>query len=311
MSEPTAPAAPAASSEPTIESTSSIVEAAAADIRSEESAPSEPVASGTTTTTAAPTESAAPVTQAEKDELAEMLGITGDGTTKWTARVNYSKVHKAFKALREKQAAEHAAAVKQHADENASTRQQIERFDQLVANPEQLLSALASIHPAYRQYVGKVATASTPPTGTPTRIETMEDLQRVIDQQVAAKLAPIEQERQANQFIAEAVPRIKAQLAEAETWPLFKENKAEIQAAVSKLPQNLAPDAVLRMAYQSVVLPKLAANRDIVRSEVMAELKSRPHSSTVTTTVSGRGVQSPEAVDTADIVRQALAGIKD
>jgi hypothetical protein len=302
-------AAPAESSAP-VESTESIVAEAAADLRSEESAPSEPTGStgSTTTSTTQPAAPAAPLTAAEKDELAEALGITATDSTKWTTRINYSKVHKAVKAMQEKVAAAHAAALKSHEDQSASTRQQIERFDSMVNNPDQLLKALAQVNPAYAAFVKGAAPAA---TGTPGRIETMEDLQKVIDQQVAQRLAPIEKERQSAQFIAEAVPRIKAQLAEAQTWPLFKENQAEIQAAVKALPQHLAPDVVLRMAYQSVVLPKLAANRDTVRAEVMAELKNRPHASTVTTTVSGRGVQSPEAVDTESIVRQAMAKLKD
>jgi hypothetical protein len=310
MSEPTAPVAaePVESSAP--ETTESIVEAAAADLQAEESGSTsgESTSGTTTTTTSSTTTPTEPITQAEKDELAEALGITGDGTTKWTTRVNYSKVHKAVKALREKQEAAHAAALKTHSEENTRYKSQVERFDSMVQNPDQLLRALASVNPQYAAYVKGAAPQQ--PQGTPQRIETMEDLQRVIDQQVAQRLKPIEQERAAAQFEAQAIPKIKAQLAEAQTWPLFKEHQAEIQKAVAALPQNLPPEVVLRQAYQSVVLPKLAANRDTVRSEVMAELKNRPHASTVTTTVSGRGVQSPEAVDTEDIVRQALASIK-
>ncbi len=310
---PVTTSAPAESSAP-VESTESIVAEAAADLRSEEAGPVEGAASaatGTTTgstTPSAPSEPTAPLTTTEKDELAEMLGIQGDGTTKWTTRVNYSKVHKAVKALQAKQAEAHAAALKSHEDASASTRQQIERFDSMVNNPDQLLRALAAVNPAYAAFVKGAAPAA---TGTPTRIETIEDLNRVIDAQVAARLKPIETERAAAQFEAQAIPKIKGMLADAQTWPLFKENQQEIQKAVAALPQNLAPEVVLRMAYQSIVLPKLAANRDTVRAEVMAELKNHPHSSTVTTTVSGRGVQSPEAVDTESIVRQAMAKLKD
>ncbi len=311
MSEPTAPAAaPVESSVP--ESSTDIVAAAAADIRADEAAPeSGSSTTGTTTTTTGTTtaEPTANLTAAEKDELAEALGITGEGSAKWTARINYSKVHKAVKALREKQEAAHAAALKQHEESSASHRQQVERFDSLVSNPDQLLRALASVNPAYAQYVKGAAPQQ--PQGTPQRIETMEDLQRVIDQQVAQRLKPIETERAAAQFEAQAIPKVKAMLAEAQTWPMFKENMAEIQAAHAKLPQNIPPGEALRMAYHSVVTPKLAANRDTIRQEVMDELKNRPHSSTVTTTVAGRGTQSAEPVDSVDIVRAAAARIRD
>ncbi len=310
MSEPTAPVAAESAESSAPETTESIVEAAAADLQAEESGSTsgESTTGTTTTTTGTTTAPTEPITQAEKDELAEMLGIVGDGKDKWTQRTQYSKVHKAVKQLREKQEAAHKAALKEHEDRTAATRQQIERFDQLVQNPEQLLRALAQVDPRYQQFVKGAAPQQT--QGTPQRIETMEDLQKVIDAQVAQRLRPIEQERAAAQHIAEAVPRIKGMLADAATWPLFKEHQAEIQAAVSALPRNLAPDVVLRMAYQQVVLPKLAANRDTVRAEVMAELKNRPHSSTVTTTV-GRTSQPSDVLDTESIVRAAMRNLKD
>jgi hypothetical protein len=178
-----------------------------------------------------------------------------------------------------------------------------------VNNPEQLLSALAQVNPSYRQYVKGAAPQQT--QGTPQRIETMADLQAVIQAQVAERLKPIEQERAAAQFEAQAIPKIKAQLAEAATWPLFKEHQTEIQAAVKALPQNLPPEVVLRMAYQQVVVPKLAANRDSVRQSVIEELKTRPHSTSVTTTVAGRSSASADSASTEDIVRNIARGIKD
>jgi hypothetical protein len=127
----------------------------------------------------------------------------------------------------------------------------------------------------------------------------------VIDQQVAQRLAPIEQERQQRQIVEAAVPRVKQQLAEAEKWPLFTESKVDILA---ELQRN--PNAGLRDAYMTVVLPKMAADRDKVRQEVLAEMSNRPHTTTASSSVTGRARETSEPVDTSDIVRQALRGLK-
>jgi hypothetical protein len=194
--------------------------------------------------------------------------------------------------------------LKTHQDENSNYKAQVAQFDSLVNNPEQLLSALAAVNPAYKRFLTAQPTAQ--PTGEPQEIRTLEDLQRVIDARVAEQTAPIMQERQQRQVYEAAVPKVKAQIAEAESWPMFKEAKAEILKALQS-----NPTWGLKDAYQSVVIPKLAANRDTVRQSVLDELKTRPHSTTVTSTVSGRTSQGGEPLDTADIVRNAARSIKD
>lgn len=305
VSAPAAESAPAAA-----DTTESIVSSSLSDLHEAETAEAAPTS--TPAASAAPgassqpgaTPTAPPPTAAEVDELAAALGITGDGTQKWTTRVAYSKVSKAVKALQAKQTAAHEAALKSHTDRLAETQSQIDRFDSLVSNPDQLLAALASVNPAYQRFLGQKPAAA--PAGVPQRIETIEDLQRVIDAQVAAKLAPIEQERNSRQMYEAAVPKVRAQIAEAEKWPLFTENKAEILTALQS-----NPTWGLKDAYQHVAIPKLAGTRDQMRQQVLDELKTRPHSSTVTTTVAGRGSQGPEALDTESVVRAALANIRD
>lgn len=243
-----------------------------------------------------------PPTQADVDELAAALGIKETGTGKWTSRVAYSKVHKAVKELREKLTADHATAIKGHTDRISTFEQQVAAFDQLVASPEKLLSTLAQVNPAYARFLSQPPDSNQPPQ----EIKTIEDLQRVIDHQVAQRLAPIEQERQQRQVVEQAIPRVKAQLAEAEKWPLFTESKAEILAELQKNPQ-----AGLRDAYQTVVIPKLAAGRDKVRQDVLSELNARPHSSTVTSTVSGRTAPDTGPRDTQDIIRESIRKIRD
>ena len=312
---------PAASAAP--ESTSSIIETAIADLPDSPEMPdfgvvdepSEPSPSATsaatstaatasgTPSTSAPDAETKPVTQADVDELARELGIAATGTAKWTTRVAYSKLHKVIQARDAKMKADHEAAVKQHTDRIAAYEQAVQQFDRLVANPEQLLASLAQVHPAYARFAHPGSTAAA--AGVPQQINTMADLQRVIDAHVAARLQPIEQERAGRLAIEQAIPRVKKQLEEAEKWPLFTESKAEILA---NLKAN--PGVTLEQAYQKAVLPKLAAQRDTIRQEVLAELNGRPHSTTVTSTVTGRTAPDAGPMDTADIVAEAVRRLK-
>lgn len=314
----TPPAAP--------ETTASIVEAAAADLHNSESpdsadstnrphSGSDHAAAGAAGAGTGPVQSSvggvppvqsAAATQADVDELAAALGIADrQGTDRWTSRIAYSKVKKVVGELQSKAKAEHEAALKQHADRLSVFEQQVARFDQLVNDPEVLLANLAQIHPAYRRFLGGQPhqdAANQPPQ----KIETLEDLQRVIDHQVAQRLAPIEQERHARLYAEKMTPVIQAQLDEAKTWPLFVESHQEILAVLNKYPQ-----AGLRDAYQQVVIPKLTAGRDKMRQEVLAELNARPHASTVTSTVPGRTAPDTGPQETADIVREALRNFRE
>jgi hypothetical protein len=201
--------------------------------------------------------------------------------------------------------------LKTHQDENSNYKAQVAQFDSLVNNPEQLLSALAAVNPAYKRFLTAQPTA--PAAGVPERIETLEDLQRVIDARVADVTAPILNERKAQAALASAQTQLSAELADASAkWPGFKDayenptTKAEMNAVL-----KANPTWGLRDVYINYVVPKLAAGRDQMRQSVIEELKTRPHSSTVTTTVSGRGTQSAEPVNTEDIVREQMRKLKD
>nr|ALS91303.1 diverge_rpsU: rpsU-divergently transcribed [uncultured bacterium] len=303
------------------ESTSSIIESAIADLPDNgdtsddlgvvDEPPSDAIPSGTstsapdttTTGTAAPATVTPPVTQADVDELARELGITAEGTAKWTSRIAYSKIKKIVDARAAKTQEAHDTAIRQHTERVSQFEQQIAQFDRLVANPEQLITALAQVHPGYSKY------ATTPPATSagapPARIETMQDLQRVIDAQVAARLRPIEEDRQRQQTIAQELPRAQQRLAEAKTWPLFTESQGDILATL-----KANPGISLEAAYQKVVVPKLATQRDSIRQEVLAELNGRPRSTTVTSTVTGRTAPDSGPQDTTDIIWDAIRRTK-
>jgi len=306
MSEPTTttPATTTTSAAPAEPvTTTSIIEASIADHPDRDTGDDLSPTTGAAEPTASTTASTAPVTQEEVDELAKALGIDGQGKGKWTARVAYSKLHKVIKDRDAKAKADHEAALKQHTDQLTAVQQQIAAFDQMVSSPEHLLAALAQVNPAYARFRGQPATPQS--ADTPQDIRTMADLQRVIDQQVAQRLAPIEQEREARQYIERMTPVVQAQIVEAHKWPGFTESQAEILAELGKNPK-----AGLKDAYLTVCLPKLAADKDKVRQEVLAELNARPRSTTTTSTVPSRGADKSEPQDTQDIIRRAIAALK-
>jgi hypothetical protein len=316
-----------ASTEPT--TTASIIENAIADLPDDggsddlgahavdgDDAPARPA---TTSTTAEP----AP-TAAEIDELAQALGIAGAGKAKWTQRVAYSKVAKIVKEREQKARETHEAALRQH----EGRLREVEAVERMIAEqPEQFVRALVAQNPAYRQYFHDVAATSQPqpardvPRDMPapdvqladgTRTYSVDGLQRLLtwntqqaEQRIAQRLQPIEHERQQRELIAAAVPRVKQQIAEAEKWPLFAESKAEILALLQSDPR-----IDLTGAYQRIVIPKLAANRDQVRQDVLRELNTRPHSTSVTRTASSR-VEDTQPRNTRDIIAAAIAGLND
>jgi len=241
-------------------------------------------------------------TPGEVDELAKALGIEMDGKAKWTSRVAYSKVAKIVKEREAKAAEAHKVAVDKH-------NQQIAQFDQLVNTPEQLLGALAQINPAYRRFL----VPQQQPQAAPTRIETMEDLNRVIDGVVAQRLKPIEDERQQRTILAESHQRIARQMEDIQTWPGYTEHKAALDAAMAA--EMKAAQAERRdlkpfdRIYREVVFGAQKAQRDQIRQEVNQEIASRPHATSVVKVGGG----SPEAAgprSSADIIRESIRGLK-
>jgi hypothetical protein len=240
---------------------------------------------------------------AEVDELAKALGIELDGKAKWTSRVAYSKVAKIVKEREQKAQEAHQAAIARH-------EQQIAQFDQLVGTPEALLGALAQINPAYRRFLGAPAHAA---ASAPDRIETMADLQRVIDAQVAQRLQPIEAERQQRTLLEQSQQRVARQMADIQTWPGFTEHKPAIEQAltaeVKAAQAERRPLKPFDQVYREVVFGKLAATRDQVRQDVLAEIQNRPHSTSVTK-VAGGAPEGTGPRSSADIIRDSIRGLK-
>lgn len=149
--------------------------------------------------------------------------------------------------------------------------------------------------------VGEAMPEPDQPLPDGTRVYSMDGLKSLLEwhgktveskvtKQVEDRYKPIEAEWQTNQRIQAVIPQIQAQIADARTWDNFTENEAEI-VKVLQGDRNIS----LERAYQKVVLPKmqaawaekektLAADRNKVREEVLAELKKAPRSTSAPST---------------------------
>lgn len=125
-------------------------------------------------------------------------------------------------------------------------------------------------------------------------------------QEVEKRYGPIEKAWQADQHIQAVIPQVQAQIAEARTWPMFNENEAEI---VEVLKSN--PKVSLEGAYRHVVFPKMSAERNKIREEVLKELKQAPKATSATTGVS-KATATPATGprNLEDVIREAAQTLK-
>jgi hypothetical protein len=133
--------------------------------------------------------------------------------------------------------------------------------------------------------------------------------------EVEKKFGPIESEWQAHKRIESLRPVVNAQIEEARTWEGFGDNEAEIVQAL-KNDQRLS----LEGAYRKVVLPKLKSaweqektrlvpERNKLREEILAEIKSAPRSTAVPS-VSSKATPSSGPKSLEDIITEQIQQLK-
>jgi hypothetical protein len=139
--------------------------------------------------------------------------------------------------------------------------------------------------------------------------EAVAEAQRILDdriQAVEAKYGPMAKDYDTYQARQSVLPTVQKQITEARAWPLFNESEVEIATALER-----NPSWNLERAYQSVVLPKLQANRDTMRADILKEVKQAPRS----TTVGGSRVKAnptggtPQSLE--EVIKASLDGINN
>lgn len=243
----------------------------------------------------------------EEDELFKELGLKPRPDKKEN-RIPYSRVKAITESQRKKAQTEFEAKVKEHTDKVAAYEarlKEVENAENIIkSEPEKYLEFLPTVNPKYKDLIQKAVAAGTivppvaavPATPPPPNVKLedgsmtydTEGLQKYSEWQAAQiearlekkyseRFGPMEREFQKKKdyeaFVATTMPRINAQLEAAEKWPLFTDNRTDILAALT---DKTNPAANLEAAYQRVVLPKLQANKDTMRAELLKELEQKP-----------------------------------
>lgn len=238
--------------------------------------------------------------------------------------------------------AEYEAKVKDY----ESRLGQVAQFEQIMTgNPDKFLEMLATL-PAYKNFFGQVnqlyeqaqaqgqrtqadqqGPAAPAGDGMPEPDETLSDGTKVysmdglkallawnaksvetkVRTEFDANYKPLKDEWDSRQRINRAVPVVQAQISKARTWPLFTENEGEIVKAL-QADQRVS----LEQAYQAVVWPKMVADRQKMREELLAEIKATP-TSTAASSRPTRPVsltQSSGPRDIEAIIRESLQALK-
>lgn len=292
---------------------------ASPDLESDESKPEE--------STEPPAEAAA-----DSDPSPEPDALLKDVARKKNNRIPYKRVERIVAKAREE--AKAAAFAEAQALQERYSVYETPEFTGLIdslriaqENPARFLEALASADRRYAELLQakrEAAQSAQKPSGpnanvgpdvtlpdgslgySPEAFDRLLELklqaaQAALEDRFAQRFGPIEQKYQQEQLYRGAVDRVQRQIADAETWPGFAENKAEITAAI-KADRSLSLD----QAYRKVVLPKLAASRDDIRKQVLAEINAKPKASQPRPSSGSASVTSSGPRDTEDIIKQSL-----
>ena len=125
------------------------------------------------------------------------------------------------------------------------------------------------------------------------------------EERFGQRLQPFEQERQNQQRHAQAVQSVEKQISEARQWPHFTELEPEV-IKILKSDPNITLERAYVKAFQDVQVPKVTADRNQIRTEVLAELKKKPMNSSAPMGQVRPGAQADSgAKSIEDIIAQA------
>lgn len=142
--------------------------------------------------------------------------------------------------------------------------------------------------------------------------------ERRVSQQFQERYAPLENHFQSQQRLAQTLPVVQAQIAEARLWDQFNENEDEITAVLQSDKRISLPQAYIKVVIPKIraahvtELDKHKADRAKVREELMKELKLAPKSTSAPAKASHSsvsGVQTgPKSLE--DVINESIKGLK-
>lgn len=127
-----------------------------------------------------------------------------------------------------------------------------------------------------------------------------------VTQQFEKRYGPIESDWNNRRRLEATIPIVRKQIEEAKTWPLFNESENEITEALRR-----DPNLTLEGAYRLVVFPKLVAERNKMRQDVIREVQAAPRATAVTS----RAATKPTAPNVGprsleDIIKEQVETIR-
>ena len=231
--------------------------------------------------------------------------------------------------------------------------QKVAEFEQVMENDPQRMLGLLSQLPAYKPFFdwvnqlssgapqqdGQTGQTTQAPvsSGMPqpdvslqdgSKVYSMEGLQKLLDWQgrqtkdtavreaeerIAKRYAPIEQRWQQEERMAQVVPQIERQIADARKWDKFSDLEPRVIEFL-KTDRNLSLEGAYIRAYQESVASerdKFTVDRNKMRSEILQEVKKRPTSTSVPgasarSTADQDGSESMDDLIRADLARRGL-----
>jgi len=235
--------------------------------------------------------------------------------------------HEATLATQRQEHQAEIARLREQTDTQLREAQQQAQLLQLAeTDPDRFLDALAKADPRYAQRIagrnggngnghGEPVRGGMPPPDAQLPDGSVgyshEGLKALLDwhaSQVQAQMeqryAPVLQDHEARAAYQAAESRVRTKVTAALQWPGFAEAQADIAAA-------LRADRTLDLhgAYMRVVVPKLQANRDAMRAEILAEIQGKPLKVT-STTPHGAPPAVASSDDLQSIIRSSIANIQ-
>ena len=229
---------------------------------------------------------------------------------------------------------EHAAEIQRLREQTDAqlleARQQAQLLQLAESDPDRFLDALAQADPRYAQRIqgrasgnghGGNGHAPAPAGGqmpgpdaqlpdgsvgySPEGLKALLDWHAgQVQAQMESRYAPVLQDHEARAAYHAAEGRVREKVTHALQWPGFAEAQADIAAA-------LRADRTLDLhgAYMRVVIPKLQANRDTMRAELLAEIQGKPLKVS-STTPHGSPPPVASSDDLQSIIRASIANIQ-
>lgn len=222
-----------------------------------------------------------------------------------------------------------------------------EMYADVRGDPRAFLEKLAQHDPRYKTLLEPAAPATVEPQAAPladmpapditlqdgSRTYSIDGLKKLLEwntghvkaqlmPELDAKLKPWQEREKAEHARVEAEKaagavreRTQSQIAEAQTWPSFKDHEADILKALQEdstkaHAEKRRPTLSLEGAYRQVVMAKLSADRNKMREEI---LKETSHAAKASPAVPRAGQEVPRApgrTTTADVAARVLSRLE-